>query len=287
MWVICARLVFHILILFLSIKDTIMRIWLLVCFGTCSILKSQILNIDREVTDSMPKNWYGLISGSLSQDKQKFDIQDINFYTESVIKRKNSMGITYVGQVDATISGKQILQNEGYFQLKHRDLDKRKNSLEYFLQYQWNGAWGMQSRALVGLNLRRRFIEEKGYDLYLGVGGFVQNEIWNYNGVVDATKIPLNPTNVIDQQLRLNTYLKGAIKLSSKCDLVCQTYVQSDALSLIDNPKIRWYWFSEIVYNLTENWMLGFNYDHTYNQSNPVPIGKYYYGYTMNLSFEF
>ena len=287
MWVICARLSFHILILFLSIKDTIMRIWLLVCFGTCSILKSQILNIDREVTDSMPKNWYGLISGSLSQDKQKFDIQDISLYTESVIKRKNGTGITYVGQVDATVSGKQILQNEGYFQLKHRDLDKRKNSLEYFLQYQWNGAWGMQSRALVGLNLRKRMFEEKGYDLYLGVGGFVQNEIWNYNGVVDATKIPLNPTNVIDQQLRLNTYLKGAIKLSSKCDLVCQTYVQSDALSLIDNPKIRWYWSSEIVYNLKENWMLGFNYDHTYNQSNPVPIGKYYYGYTMNLSFKF
>jgi hypothetical protein len=287
MWVICARLSFHILILFLSIKDTIMRIWLLVCFGTCSILKSQILNIDREVTDSMPKYWYGLISGSLSQDKQKFDIQDISLYTESVIKRKNGTGITYVGQVDATVSGKQILQNEGYFQLKHRDLDKRKSSLEYFLQYQWNGAWGMQSRALVGLNLRKRLFEEKGYDLYLGVGGFVQNEIWNYNGVVDATKIPLNPTNVIDQQLRLNTYLKGAIKLSSKCDLVCQTYVQSDALSLIDNPKIRWYWSSEIVYNLTENWMLGFNYDHTYNQSNPVPIGKYYYGYTMNLSFKF
>ena len=122
----------------------------------------------------MKKNWYGLISGSFSKDKQKFDIQDINLYAESVIKLKNGMGITYVGQVDATISGKQILQNEGYFQLKHRDLDIRKNSLEYFLQYQWNGAWGMQYRALGGLNLRKRLFEEKGYDLYLGVGGFVR-----------------------------------------------------------------------------------------------------------------
>jgi len=121
-----------------------------------TLLQAQILNVDREILDSMPKNWYGLISGSLSQDKQKFDIQDISLYTESVIKRKNGTGITYVGQVDATVSGKQILQNEGYFQLKHRDLDKRKSSLEYFLQYQWNGAWGMQSRALVGLNLRNR-----------------------------------------------------------------------------------------------------------------------------------
>jgi hypothetical protein len=271
----------------LSINNTAIKFLLLFTVLKATEVQAQILNVDREILDSMPKNWYGLISGSLSQDKQKLDIRDINLYTESVIKQKNGTGITYVGQFDATISGKQILQNEGYFQLKHRDLDKRKNSLEYFLQYQWNGAWGMQSRALAGLNLRKRLFEEKGYDLYLGVGGFAQKEIWNYNGVADATKIPLNPRNIVDQQLRLNTYLKGAIKLSSKCDLVCQTYVQSNALSLIDNPKIRWYLSSEIVYNLTENWMLGFNFDHTYNQNNPVPIGKYYYGYLINLSFKF
>ena len=270
-----------------SIYKTAIKFLIIFIIHEATEVQAQILNVDREILDSMPKNWYGLISGSLSQDKQKLDIRDINLYTESVIKQKNGTGITYVGQFDATISGKQILQNEGYFQLKHRDLDKRKNSLEYFLQYQWNGAWGMQSRALAGLNLRKRLFEEKGYDLYLGVGGFVQKEIWNYNGVADATKIPLNPRNIIDQQLRLNTYLKGAIKLSSKCDLVCQTYVQSNALSLIDNPKIRWYLSSEIVYNLTENWMLGFNFDHTYNQNNPVPIGKYYYGYLINLSFKF
>jgi len=270
-----------------SIYKTAIKFLILFIIHEATEVQAQILNVDREILDSMPKNWYGLISGSLSQDKQKLDIRDINLYTESVIKQKNGTGITYVGQYDATISGKQILQNEGYFQLKHRDLDKRKNSLEYFLQYQWNGAWGMQSRALAGLNLRKRLFEKMGYDLYIGVGGFAQNEIWNYNGVADATKIPLNPGNIIDQQLRLNTYLKGAIKLSSKCDLVCQTYVQSNALSLIDNPKIRWYLYSEIVYNLTENWMLGFNFDHTYNQNNPVPIGKYYYGYLINLSFKF
>ena len=239
-----------------SIYKTAIKFLILFIIHEATEVQAQILNVDREILDSMPKNWYGLISGSLSQDKQKLDIRDINLYTESVIKQKNGTGITYVGQYDATISGKQILQNEGYFQLKHRDLDKRKNSLEYFLQYQWNGAWGMQSRALAGLNLRKRLFEKMGYDLYIGVGGFAQNEIWNYNGVADATKIPLNPGNIIDQQLRLNTYLKGAIKLSSKCDLVCQTYVQSNALSLIDNPKIRWYLYSEIVYNLTENWML-------------------------------
>lgn len=247
----------------------------------------QILNIDREVNDSMTKNWYGLISGSFSKDKQKTDIQDFNLYTESVIKLKDGMAVTYVGQIDATVSGKDILQNEGFFQCKRRDLDRKKNSFECYIQYQWNGAWGMKSRALSGLNLRKRILELKGYDLYFGVGTFYQREIWNYNGVEDFSLIPVNPKDILDRQLRYNTYLKGAIKLTSKCDLVCQTYFQSNAMSTFTNPNFRWYWSSEIVYNISDNWMLGFTYDHTFNQKNPVPINKLYYGYLANLSLKF
>ncbi len=264
-----------------------LRTGLLLCLGICTTLKSQILNIDREVTDSMTKNWYGLVSGSFNKDKQKIDIQDLNIYTESVYKFNYSKGLAYIGQIDATVSGKNLLQNEGYFQCRLRDLDRRKNSFEYYLQYQWNGAWGMKSRSLGGLNFRKRILELNGYDLYLGLGTFYQREIWNYNGVSDISKIPLNPKEIKDLQLRTNVYLKGAIKLSSKCDFVCQTFFQSNAMSLINDPCYRWYWSSEIIYNMSKNWMIGFNYDHTYNQKNPVPINRFYYGYTGNVSLKF
>ncbi len=249
--------------------------------------KAQILNVDREVSDSMTKKWYALVSGSFSKDKQKSDIQDFSVYTESVLKAKGSFGCTYIGQIDATLSGKQILQNEGFFQLKYRDLDRKKSSMEYYAQYQWNGAWGMLSRRLIGLNFRERILEAKGYDLYVGLGTFYQDERWNYDGVEDLSIIPAQPSEVTDRQLRLNSYIKGAIKLTSKCDFVCQTYLQSDALQILSHPKYRWYWSSEIVYNITDKWLLGINYDHTFNKNNPVPINSYYFGYQTNLSLKF
>ena len=70
-------------------------------------------------------------------------------------------------------------------------------------------------------------------------------------------------------------------------DFVCQTYFQSNATTPFSNPSFRWYWSSEIIYNITDNWMIGFNYDQTFNQNNPVPIFKMYYGYLCNLSLKF
>ncbi len=265
-------------------KSTLLCISLSLHFLT---IKSQILNVDREVSDSMKKNWYGLVSGTFSKDKQKNNIQDLSLYTESVFRQKSNMAITYVGQIDVTLSAKDVIQNEGYFQIKWRDLDSRKKSIEIYSQFQWNGAWGLVERGLFGMNFRKRVIEHDGYDLYAGLGGFYQNEVWNYNGVADLSKIPINPKNIIDNQLRLNSYIKGAIKLSPKCDLVCQTYLQSDATALISDPKYRWYWSSEIIYNITKNWMIGFNYDHTLNKKNPVPVDVYFYGYQANLSLKF
>jgi hypothetical protein len=260
---------------------------LLIGFYSPNIISAQILNVDREVTDSMNKRWYILLTGSFAKDKQKNNIQDMSLYTESVYKLKNGMALTYVGQIDATLSAKELIQNEGYFHIKWRDLDNRTNSIELFSQYQWNGAWGLQNRSLFGLNFRERILEKNGYDLYFGIGTFYQSEIWNYNGVSDLSKIPMNPVNIIDKQLRINSYIKGAIKITPKCDFVCQTYLQADAMKLMTNPKYRWYWSSELVYNINDNWMFGINYDHTINKKNPVPIDTYYYGYQANLSLKF
>ena len=145
----------------------------------------------------------------------------------------------------------------------------------------------MESRSLGGMNFRKRILELNGYDLYIGIGTFHQREIWNYAGVSDISKIPPNPKSIKDIQLRTNFYVKGAIKLTPKCDFVCQTYFQSNALALFSNPCFRWFWSSEIVYNITNNWMLGFNYDHTFFQKVPVTIDKFFYGYTGNISLKF
>jgi hypothetical protein len=263
------------------------NILIILGFYCIQIANAQILNIDREVEDSMKKPWYLLISGSFSKDKQKVDINDLSTYSEYVYKLKSNNAFTFIGQIDATVSGKQVLQNEGFFQVKHRDLDKRLNSFEYYLQYQWNGAWGMVSRKLVGVNFRRRILEKNGLDLYSGIGLFYQFEKWNFNGVTDTNLIPRGYDMVQESDIRTNFYIKGGLKLFKNCDFVTQTYFQSNMVDFLSNNQVRVYISSMLKYNINTNFQLGFNFDLTYNRNPPVPINSTYYGYLMNLGFKF
>ncbi|MFM7766189.1 MAG: hypothetical protein ACKO6I_11085 [Sphingomonadales bacterium] len=147
-------------------------------------LQGQILNVDSELQDSMAKNRYLLISGSFSHDKQKKSINDAECYIELLQKAKNSYAGVLVGQLNTVLSGKEIIQNEGFFQLRYRDLDTRKTSMETYIQYQWNGLWGMQERKLAGMNVRQKLFDKKSSDFYAGLGAFMR---WK-TGIIRAWK---------------------------------------------------------------------------------------------------
>ncbi len=249
-------------------------------------VKAQILNIDSELKDSMDKKRYLLISGTFSHDKQKRSINDLTSGIEFVQKLKNRYVLVLVGQTNVVLSGKEIIQNEGYFQWRYRDPDIRKTSMEGYVQFQWNGLWGMEQRALAGANIRQRILDKKSGDFYVGVGGFYETETWNYKGVEDASKIPLNPEAVTFNRFRINTYFKTAKKLFKNCDIVAESFIQANATSIINNPSIRWFMLGKINYQLSEKFLLTLNYDHIYNQSPPVPIKRMYSGYSLEMNIK-
>lgn len=248
--------------------------------------KAQILNIDSELKDSMDKKRYLLISGTFSHDKQKRSINDLTSGIEFVQKLKNRYALVLVGQTNVVLSGKEIIQNEGYFQWRYRDPDLRKTSMEGYVQFQWNGLWGMEKRALAGANIRQRILDKKSGDFYVGMGGFYETETWNYKGVEDASKIPLNPEAVTFNRFRINTYFKTAKKLFKNCDVVAESFIQANATSIINNPSIRWFMLGKINYQLSEKFLLTLNYDHIYNQSPPVPIKRMYSGYSLEMNIK-
>ncbi len=249
--------------------------------------KAQILNIDRVVNDSMPKNWYALIAASASFDKQKNDLIDVSLYSESVVKLKNAYGIVYVGQYDGTLSEYNFVKDEGYFQARLRDLDTRIKSLEFFIQYQWNGIWGMENRKLVGGNFRRRLFTNKNADGYLGLGTFYQSERWNYTGVEHIENTDLLKQNQYNDGFRSNIYLKIAKKIFKNCDLVVQNTIQSNLIGISQKPDIRWSAQAALTYDINKNFQLKYIYDHMYNQAPVVPINKFYYSYKFSVNLLF
>lgn len=251
-----------------------------------SQLCAQILNIDSELQDSLTKKRYMLISGSFSHDKQKRSVNDAECYVELLQKTRKNYAAVFVGQVNTVLSGKEIVQNEGYFQMRYRDLDTRKRSIETYVQYQWNGLWGMQERKLAGMNVRQKVLDKKSGDFYVGIGGFYEMETWNYRGVEDTSKYKLGSPPVQLNRMRANSYVKVAKKLFKNCEIIAESFMQANAFSLANNPSARWFLLGRINYNVTEKIQLSFNYDHIYNQSPPVPIKKLYAGYAFRFNLK-
>lgn len=233
----------------------------------------QILNVDRENVDSILSRGYWLVSGSLTQDKQVKNIQDVNFYSEALsMVGIQSYGLALICQSDFTISGVERVQNEGFLQLRYRDLDTRIVSADPFVQYQWNGLWGMDSRFLVGCNARVRLFDTKGEDTYAGLGVFYQAESWTNSW-----------ETIVLNQGRINTSLKTAEKLGEKWDVVDQLYCQFPIEFWSSNKDLRLYNYIELVYQITDEFQVGINGDVFWNSH---PLGEtesLMYGYGMNF----
>jgi len=126
-----------------------------------NMLLGQVLNIDREVvSDTLPKNHFLSATFGFSSDKQKNNMNVFKSKLEYDRLFKNKYVFISSFKNDLTSKGGNFIQNEGVIQLRYRDNDFRKFRPELFLQYQWNKAWGMESRILQGINIREKWIKK-------------------------------------------------------------------------------------------------------------------------------
>lgn len=245
----------------------------------------QILNTDREgIEDSVFKMWQFTGGLTLSTDKQRSSLFDISSNLELYRNFTNKYFI--VGQVrnDAIYSGKSQIQNEGQLQLRYRDNDTRRHSFEPFTQYQWNGAWGLEHRYLLGSNLRMKFFEERKSDLYTAVGVFREWERWNWSGV-KKVPVPDNAPEIESRIYRLNTYLKYSIKLSDRIDLSALSYVQFPLSGNFFMP--RWYFESNVYVAAGRHFNFVVHWDHVLDRRRLVPIDQFFYSFSTGIQFNY
>ena len=244
----------------------------------------QILNIDRVTSaDSIPKKWVSVVNFSFSSDKLKKDLLDVSSKIE--INRFFHNDYVLVGSFhnDVTLNGNDVLQNEGYTQLRYRDNDKHEWSNESYVQYQWNGALGMENRKVIGSNIRKKVIEKKEIDLYTGLGIFYEAEQWNWSGV-ENVDLTVHPYPLNRSLLRLNHYWKCAYKINENIDVSAVSYFQLPLNAEILN--LRWYIDLDTNIKMTKNASFVIHYDHTYDDYRLVPISKYYYSLNFGIQLK-
>ncbi len=245
---------------------------------------SQVFNIDREVVpDSSYKNWAFAAGVNLASDKQQNSILDFSSNAEIDRFFKNNYLLIAALRNDAVLLGKNAIQNEGLAHIRFRDRDTRKISWEGYGQYQWNGAWGMDYRIVLGNNIRFKFLEKRKADLYFASGIFREWEKWNWAGV----KPELVPNDAADRtrkMFRLNEYLKYAIKLSDQVDVSTVSYLQFPLKGNFFQP--RWHFDTNVFLHVGKHLSFTVSWNHVIDNNRLVPIDRFYYSFSTGLQYE-
>jgi len=123
---------------------------------------------------------------------------------------------------------------------------------------------------------------KKNTGIFAGIGPFYEYERWDYRGVPDSETIP-NPTNpVVNELVRLGSYISFKQGLAEKFLLDLSIYYQDDIQNLFNTPRAAS--SSRITYKLTQYLGLTLLYQNIYDSSPVVPIDKLYHNVTFSFS---
>jgi len=249
-----------------------------------ALLEAQVLNVDRITkSDSITSKWAVFTDVSFSSDKLKNNVLDGNTKFELNYVFENKYFIVGLLNNDFTLNGKEVIQNEGFIQIRYRDMDSRELSIETFVQYQWNGTLGMEYRKVLGSNIRKRFFEKKKVDFYSGLGVFYELEQWNWSGVTNYEQLEATPT--LNRSLfRLNNYWKMAYKINENVDISAISYFQLPINR--DFLNMRWFIDLNTYIKMSKNLSFIIHYDHTIDNYRLVPVANFYYSLNFGIQLK-
>jgi len=246
---------------------------------------SQILNVDREnVEDTLKKKLNYFVTLNFSNDKQKKNLIDLATQTEIDLFFKNNYFLLALVQTDFAINGNVLNENNGYFQVRYRDNDTRKYSLDFYSQFQWNNIQGLENRFLNGINARINLFEKKKSDLFFSIGSFYEIENWNTSMTGYAYSDSINQ-KVRRDFFRLNTSAKFALKISDKIDFAGTSYLQFPINNYFNKP--RWYIDSKLFFNVSNRLNFVFHYNQNLDFYRALPIDSFYYSISLGINIKF
>ena len=246
----------------------------------------QVLNIDRENGQDtvFHRNLFSLNFG-LSLDKQKLDLIEFSSQMENdFFFKKNSLVWIVLAQTDASFNGGSVLENNGYFQTRLRDNDQRRVYPDYYIQYQWNGVWGLQNRGLAGCNARFKFWDDKTDDLFISAGAFYEYEKWNTT--TPGYGFQSSSDTIVFRAIpRLNFGAKTAFKVAKGIDFAAKSFLQfpmNDAFDHFNNP--RWSLHCNLNFEINKHLSMALQYDQNIDYYRPLPIDVFFYN--LNVGFQ-
>jgi hypothetical protein len=256
-----------------------------------SCISAQVLNVDRQnSSDSvLHKNLYTIRLHFVS-DKQRRNLLEANGDIEWDRFFNNNRVLICFAHADMAANGKNLLENNGYLQLRYRDNDTRPVAPDYYVQYQWNGIWGLQNRALIGCNARFKFWDDRSNDLYMSTGLFYEYERWN--PALSAFTLPGDSSGIVYRNLiRLNLNAKTALRINEHIDVAGVTFIQfpigvnyTQLVRSFFQP--RWIMDITATFKVSKHLGITMKYAHNLDYFRALPIDLYFYEFNVGLMMQ-
>jgi len=244
---------------------------------------AQILNTDKTVAMDSTKKIQSLVSISIATDQQKKSLVDL-FYTGDFTFIKKNNVTTFYSKIDKVTNGGLSIQDVGTFQLKNSRALNKNLSLESFLQYQWDGALGMEYRNLAGFNIIHYFKNTQTEDFFWGGGIFLENEKWNWSAANDESLLNNKDITVTHPKLNL-TAKYSVLNPINHFEFIFRIFNQTGSYQ--DKMSNRTSVFNQIQLPISKKLFTSFNIDFLYDTAPIVPIDHFHYNYYQTLSYSF
>lgn len=174
--------------------------------------------------------------------------------------------VTYAGDLRVT--------NSGYGHLRYRRNRVAPAGVDLFTQYQWDGPRGMESRFLLGGNLRYVLTADTSGSVDIAGGLMYEFEHWVYDGIAESDR-PADQSPVRVSHPRINTYVRFTRQISNGFRLLLMNYLQARTDSGFDKPRIATALQFDIA--ISGNLSLTVSYNSIYDFAPVVPIRRFYF----------
>ncbi len=244
---------------------------------------AQVLNTDKTSALDSNKKIQSQISLAIATDQQKKSLVDLYYAGDFTFVGKENATTLYT-KVDKVSNGGVSIQDLGTFQLKNNRKISNKFYVESFVQYQWDGGLGLESRALIGMNLVHYLKNTQKEDFFFGGGIFLEKEKWNFSQVNDLSLVNNAPILILHPKLNL-TAKYSIINPNNNFELIIRAFNQSgwNNKLLTNRTSV----FTTLQFPISKKFTTSFNIDFLYDTAPIVPIDHFHYNYAQSLSFSF
>ncbi|MES2382039.1 MAG: hypothetical protein V4538_13415 [Bacteroidota bacterium] len=229
------------------------------------------------------QHYAGSFAGSFSSQTQKEVVNQFSGRAEVAIRLKKNI-LTLANNTQIITNGNTTVISGGYLFARFRKDITRSLYPEYFAQYQWLEARGLQSKISGTANMRKRIYRDTTLSLAAGAGFLLEYEKWNYDGV-PTERLPLNtnPVEVINP--RFNCYFSYDHFINNTITIDAAVYYYLRVLPSFSNPRLGAH--TRFGYRINKN--LSYNLTlRVMNDYNPVvPVNELWYNFINELVFNF